>query len=203
MKTHLFQSCHHCWVFQICWHIECSTSTASSFRIWNSSAGIPSPPLALFIVMLPKAHFTLHSRMSGSRWVITPSWLSGSWRSFLYSSSWYFCHLLLISSAYVRSILFLSFIVPIFAWNTSLVSLLFLKRSLIFPILLCSSISLHWLGRKALLSLLVILWNSGFRWVYLLFLFCLLLLRGLEFSFDPHGWHFEGLKTEWSEKMQM
>ena len=50
------------------------------FRIWNSSTGIPSPPLALFIVMLPKAHLTSHSRMSGSRWVITPSWLSGSWR---------------------------------------------------------------------------------------------------------------------------
>ena len=54
MKTDLFQSCDHCWVFQICWHIECSTFTASSFRIWNSSAGIPLPPLALFIVMLPK-----------------------------------------------------------------------------------------------------------------------------------------------------
>ena len=39
-------------VFQICWHIECSTFTASSFRIWNSSTGIPSPPLTLFIVML-------------------------------------------------------------------------------------------------------------------------------------------------------
>ena len=52
MKTDHFQSCGHCWVFQICWHIECSTFTASSFRIWNSSIGIPSPPLALFIVML-------------------------------------------------------------------------------------------------------------------------------------------------------
>ena len=58
MKTDLFQSCGHCWVFQICWHIECSTFTASSFRIWNSSTGIPSPPLALFTVMLPKAHWT-------------------------------------------------------------------------------------------------------------------------------------------------
>ena len=28
--------------------------------------------------MLPKAHSTSHSRMSGSRLVITPSWLSGS-----------------------------------------------------------------------------------------------------------------------------
>ena len=37
MKADLFQSCGHCWVFQICWHIECSTFTASSFRIWNSS----------------------------------------------------------------------------------------------------------------------------------------------------------------------
>ena len=35
MKTDLFQSCGHCWVFQICWHIECSTFAASSFRIWR------------------------------------------------------------------------------------------------------------------------------------------------------------------------
>ena len=109
MKTDPFQSCGHCWIFQIFWHIECSTFTASSFRIWNSSAGIPSPPLALFIVMLPKAHLTSHSRMSGSRWVIMPSSLSGSWRSFLYSASVYSCHLLLISSGSVRSISFLSF----------------------------------------------------------------------------------------------
>ena len=101
MKSDLFQSCGHCWVFQICWHIEGSTLTALSFRIWSSLAGIPSPPLALFVVMLPKAHLTSHSKMSGSRWVITPSWLSGSWRYFLYSSSVYSCHLFLISSASV------------------------------------------------------------------------------------------------------
>ena len=59
MKTDLFQSCGHCWVFQIFWHIECSTLIASSFRIWNSLAGIPSPPLALFLVMLPNAHLAL------------------------------------------------------------------------------------------------------------------------------------------------
>ena len=34
--------------------------------------------------MLHKANLTSHSRMSGSRWVIIPSWLIGSWRSFLY-----------------------------------------------------------------------------------------------------------------------
>ena len=131
--------------------------TASSFRIWNSSTGIPSPPLALFIVILPKAHLTSHSRMSGPRWMITPLWLSGSWRSFLYSSSVYSCHLFLISS--VRSLPFLPFTQPIFAWNVPLVSLIFLMRSLVFPILLFSSISLHWSLRKAFLSLLAILWN--------------------------------------------
>ena len=93
MKTDLSQSCSRCWVFQMCWHIACSAFTASSFRIWYSSTGIPSSPLALFVVVLPKAHLTLHCRMSGSWWVITPSWLSWSWRSFLYSSSVYSCHL--------------------------------------------------------------------------------------------------------------
>ena len=70
-ETDLFQSCGHCWVFQIYWRTECSTLTASSFRIWNSSAGIPSLSLALFAVMLPKAHLTSHSRMSDCRWVTT------------------------------------------------------------------------------------------------------------------------------------
>ena len=82
MNTDLFQFCGHCWVFQICWHIECSTFTASAFRIWKSLTGIPSLPLTLFTVMLPKAHLTSHSRMSGSRWVITPLWLIGPWRHF-------------------------------------------------------------------------------------------------------------------------
>ena len=101
MKTDLFQPCGHCQVFQICWYIDCSTLTASSCRIFNSLTGVPSPPLALFVVMLPKVHLTSHSRMSSSRWVTTPSWLSGSLWPFLYSSE-YFWHLFLISS--VRSL---------------------------------------------------------------------------------------------------
>ena len=108
-KLTFFQCCGHCWVFQICWHIECSTFTALSFRIWNHSNSITSTSFVL--VMLPKAHWTSHSRMSGSRGVITPSWLSESWRSFLYSSG-YSCHLFLISSASVSSLLFLSFLCP-------------------------------------------------------------------------------------------
>ena len=143
-------------------------------RIWYSSAGIPSPPLALFIVVLRKAHLTLHSRMLGSRWVITISWLSGSLRSFLYSSSilvlarWQGVFLpplltiLLLLDPYHFCLLSLH---EVF----SLVSLIFLKRSLVFPILLFSSISLHWSLRKSFLSLPDNLWKSAFRWVYLSF----------------------------------
>ena len=59
MKTELFQSCGHCWFFQICLHNECSALTATSFRIWKSSAGIPSSPLDLFIVSEGPLDFTL------------------------------------------------------------------------------------------------------------------------------------------------
>ena len=136
MKTDLFQSCGHCWVFQVCWHIECSTLTASSFRIWNSSAGIPSPPLLLFIVLLPKVHLTSHSKMSGSKWVTTSSWLFGSLKPFLYTSSVYSCHLFLISFVSVRSLSFLSFIMPILVWNVPLMSPIFVLFLKIF-IYLC------------------------------------------------------------------
>ena len=50
----------------MCWPIEYSILTVLSFRIWDSSTGIPSPPLALFVVMLLKAYLTSYSRMSGS-----------------------------------------------------------------------------------------------------------------------------------------
>ena len=91
----------------------------------------------------------LADTLSGSRWAITPSWLSGSLQPFLYSSSVYSCHLFLIS--YASEVWpFLSFI--IFAWTKVKglqlglgfrlrVSLIFLKRSLAFPMLvfLCFS----------------------------------------------------------------
>ena len=165
MKTDLFQSCGHCWVFQICWYIEWSTLTGLSFRIWNSSAWIPSPPLTLFIVMLPEAHLTSHSRMSGSRWGTTPSWLFRSIRPLLYSSSVYSCHLFLVSSC-VRSLPFLSFIVPILAWNIPLISPIFLKRSLVIPILLFSSIPFIILLRSP--SYLSLLFSGTlFSWVHI------------------------------------
>ena len=184
LSGHCGQSCGHCWVFQIRWHIECSTFTASYFRIWNSSTGIPSPPRALFVAMLSKAHWTSHSKMSGSRWVTIPSWLSGLWRSFFYSSSVYSCHLFLISSASLMSIPFMSFIEPIFTWNVPLVSLIFLKRSLAFPfcfpLFLCTD---RW-GRLSYLSWLFFgtLHSNG---NIIPFLLCFLLLFFSQLSVRP------------------
>ena len=95
------------WTFPVLWPLLSSPNllaywvqqfTASSFRIWNSSTGIPSLTLALFVVMLPKAHFTSHSRMSGSRWVITPSWLSGSLRPFFLQ---FFCFFYFILNLFI------------------------------------------------------------------------------------------------------
>ena len=87
MKTVLFQSCGHCWVFQICWHIECSTFRASSFRIWKRSTGIPSPPLALFLVMLRPTW--LH--IPGCQWNAsldeTQAGIKVSWRNI--NNLWY------------------------------------------------------------------------------------------------------------------
>ena len=118
------------------------------YHSWNSITSTS------FVVLL-KACLTSHSRTSGSRLVTVPSWLSRSLiRTFFYSSV-YSCYVFLISSAFVRHMLILSFIVPIFVWNFPLVSLIFLKRSLFFPTLLFSSIFLHCsLKKVSYLSLL-------------------------------------------------
>ena len=72
------------WPFPVLWPLLSSPNLLANwvqhfhsiiFQNLNSSTGVPSPLLALFIVMLSKALLTLHSRMSGSRWMITPSWL--------------------------------------------------------------------------------------------------------------------------------
>ena len=54
-----FPVCGHCWVFQVCWHIECSTFTASSFRIWNSSTGIFIIHLHFSYILAPLDNVTL------------------------------------------------------------------------------------------------------------------------------------------------
>ena len=78
----------------------------------------------------------------------------------------YSSHLFLISSASIMSLLFLSFDVIIFGWNVHLILSVFLKKSLVLPFLLFSSMSLHCSLKKAL-SLLATLWNSVFSCMYL------------------------------------
>ena len=57
-----------CWV---------RTFTASSFRIWNSSTGIPSPPLALFVVMLQTGRKYLLVRNNNTEYIRTRKSTSG------------------------------------------------------------------------------------------------------------------------------
>ena len=72
LKWKLTFACGHQWAFQICWHIEDSTLTVTSFRTlnscWNSITSI-----RFVHIMLLDAHLTSHPRMSGSRWVT--AWL--------------------------------------------------------------------------------------------------------------------------------
>ena len=117
--------------------------------------------------MLPKAPLTSHCMMSGPKLMTTLLWLSGSLGPFCISV--YSCYLFLISSASIKFLMFLSFIMPIFASDIFLISPIFLKISLVFSVLLFSSISLHWSLKKAFLYHLAILWNSVVGWVYLSF----------------------------------
>ena len=55
---------------------------------------------------------------------------------------------------------------PLPSPNVPLVSPVFLKRCLVVPILQFSSISLHFSFQNAFFSLLAILCNSAFSWIY-------------------------------------
>ena len=122
----------------------------------------------------------------------------------------FFCVLLhpllnIFCFCYAHPILY--FIEPIFAWNVPLVSLIFLKKSLVFPILLFSSISLHWSLRKTLLFF-GMLHSNGYIFPYLLcfsclffsqlfvrppqtdiLLFCISSPWGWSWSLSPVQWH--------------
>ena len=79
----------------------------------------------------------------------------------------YSFHLFLIASTSTRSLSFMSLIVSIFGQNVPLISAMFLKRSLVFPLLLYSSRFTHYSLKKAFLSLHALLWNSAFSWIHL------------------------------------
>ena len=121
----------------------------------------PSAPLVFSIVLIHKDGLTSHSKMSGSRWAIIPSWICGYWRSFLYNSSVYYLHLFLIHSASVKSVPFLFFNSTIFAWGVPLVSLIFLNIScLSHCIIFLFFFFLHSSLKSAFLFLLPLLCNT-------------------------------------------
>ena len=95
---------------------------ASTSRILNSSAGIPSPLLALLTAVLHKAHLTSHPRMSGSGYITTPLWLFGLLRSFLYI--FFLCILSLLDLTISSSMQFnyncVLFCLPLFILHLSL-----------------------------------------------------------------------------------
>ena len=97
--------------------------------------------------------------------VIISLWLSRSLRTFLCNSSVYSCHLFSMSSASLDWLLFLSFIIPIFAWNILGISdcleeVCRFSHSNVFLYFLHCSL------KKNVLSLPAILWNSTFGWIY-------------------------------------
>ena len=83
----------------------------------------------------------------------------------------YSFHLFLISSASTRFLTFMSFIVPIFGQKVLLISPIFLKRSLVFPLLFFFFFFLLVLYtvplKMASLSLHALLRKSVFSWIYL------------------------------------
>ena len=97
--------------------------------------------------MFPVAHLTLHSQMSGCRWVITPLWCPGWLTSVLYSFYVYSSYLVLLSFTSFRSItvLLLYCAHHCLKYSPSISNFLeeisSLPHSIFFPLLL---IVVHW-----------------------------------------------------------
>ena len=96
MKIDLFQGCGHCWVFQICWHIGCSTLAASPkvrgkkciFRLCIMS----TLQIKCSSVGTPLQYSCLENPMDGGAWwaavhVVTNSWTRLKWLHFHLSLS--------------------------------------------------------------------------------------------------------------------
>ena len=79
MKTDLFPSYDHFCVFQICWHIDWNTLTASSFRSLNSSAGIWSLPLCSWQCFLRASAVTLVLKNPPTNAGRCKRWVCNTW----------------------------------------------------------------------------------------------------------------------------
>ena len=115
--------------------------------------------------MLPKANSTSNSRMSGSRWVIIPSWLSGSCSSFLYNSSVYSCRLFLIFLLCYHTISVLYCAHFCVKCSLSIYNFLEEPSSLSHSIVFLYFFAL--ITKEGFLISPCYLWNSAFKWVCL------------------------------------
>ena len=168
--------------------IEYNTFTASSFRIWNSSTGIPSAPLALFVVM---------------QWTLRPTWLHipgclalGEWshhRDYLGCKDLDCTVLLCILATSSQHLLsgpyhFCSLLSPslheMFPWSNFLEEISSLSHSIVYLYVFAL------IAEEGFLVILAIPWNSAFKWVYPPFsplLFTSLLFRAIcKASSDSH-----------------
>ena len=119
--------------------------------------------------MFLKAHLTSYFRISSSRWVTIPSWLSESFKPFF---GIVFLCILATSSQSLLLLLNPSHSVissthPCRRMKYSHDSPNFLKESLVFLILLSSSVALHCWFKKTFLSFFAFLCKSIFGWVCL------------------------------------
>ena len=72
----------------LAWRIPGTGEPGGLHRVgddWSDLAaatGIPLHPLALLTAVIPKAHLTLHSRLSDSGWLMIPLYVSYTWYQF-------------------------------------------------------------------------------------------------------------------------
>ena len=144
------------------------------FPIMNPPpTSLPIPSLWVIPVHQPQASCILHQNWTGDSFLI---WYYTCFSAILpnhppppptESKRLFYTSVSLLLSRIQVCLQFLSFIVSIFGRNPPLMFQIFLKRSLVLPLLLFSSIIKHCSLKKAFLSLLAILRNSAFNWIYL------------------------------------
>ena len=150
-------------LFQFCWHIECSTLIASTFRLLNSSVGIPSPPIVLLAILLlrPTWRHTLEC-LALSEWRHHCGYpghenLFCTVLCILVTSFW---SLLLLLGITV-SVLYCAYLCMKCSFDISN----YLKEISHLSPSVFSSIALHCSLKKVFLSLLAVFWNSAFSLV--------------------------------------
>ena len=127
-----------------------------------------SIPAAFLFDMCRSASFMSDSNTSGSSSYTVSMKVSFTLGSLLYSPSVYCCHLSFTSLSSATTFPGLDFMAPHLALRDLVMCLISLKRSLVLPILLLSSICLHFCCMLIYLPFLALLWKAAFNILYFL-----------------------------------